>query len=278
MPLQGYPSLTRTLPGPSVETDPMTNLSPASRSPGCFIRPAPAACRVLRLAAIVLLAAGALAAGSDPAAAGNWQQRQQRTFPFLWRAPREVLDHVAVIVRERELLAVVGTGGSVLRTRLAAGETVIWRGEGGGVAMVMTDRRLFGVTARSQGWSESNFRVNEVIPEEGLLGGRVAAAASDERIFGIDAVRGILVEREIGPNELLLGARVGENVLVLATDRSVVGLSGFAGGFYTASLGVHEKVEALDAHGDFATVVTSRRLLVFRASDGTWQERELSLR
>jgi hypothetical protein len=58
----------------------------------------------------------------------------------------------------------------------------------------------------------------------------------------------------------------------------VLGLSPFRGGFFEAKLQLNERYEGTDAVANTATVRTSRRLLIFRAPTGTWEERRLDLR
>lgn len=213
-----------------------------------------------------------------PPASPAFFPRHAQPFPHQWYPQQQLLDQMQLIVRDSEILAVGSATAAVLRQRRIAGEEIIWQGASGGVALVITDRRLLSVTSRSADWTETRLRVHEVHPAEAMLGSRVAGTASDKRLFGIDLSRGVLVTHELGANEEILGSRVGENLLVFVTDAHVIGLSGFASGFFSRSIGVREEVESIAVSGDFATVVTSRRLLIFEARTGNWLEQNLTLR
>ena len=86
-----------------------------------------------------------------------------------------------------------------------------------------------------------------------------------------------LVEYRLGPREQVVVARAGENVAVVVTDRKALGLSPFRGGFFAASLTIGDQIEAVTAESNLATVTSSRRVLIFRATTGTWEERSRDL-
>ena len=50
------------------------------------------------------------------------------------------------------------------------------------------------------------------------------------------------------------------------------------GGFFDRKLQLGERLESLEARANLATLTTSRRLLVFRATTGGWEARSLDLR
>ena len=80
------------------------------------------------------------------------------------------------------------------------------------------------------------------------------------------------MERTLGPREQVLAADASGAVAVIVTDRRALGVSPFKGGFFEAKLSVEERLEAVSATGNFATVRTSRRLLTFQAATGVWVE------
>jgi hypothetical protein len=70
----------------------------------------------------------------------------------------------------------------------------------------------------------------------------------------------------------VIAADASGAVVVIVTDRRALGVSPFAGGFFSTALRVEESVEAVAATGNVATVRTSRRLLTFQAAGGIWVE------
>lgn len=181
------------------------------------------------------------------------------------------------MVLDREILAIDVRGGGQIRADLEIGEQVRWTGSRGRVGMALTDRRLLAVSTVSGAWQSEDYRRTESPDGDPLLGARVALAATNVRLIGFDGGSGNLVETVLGPNEDLLERAVDQNVAVAVTERRVLGLSPFRGGFFSATLHLGETLETVTATSDTATVRTSRRLLIFRAPTGTWEERRLDL-
>ena len=65
---------------------------------------------------------------------------------------------------------------------------------------------------------------------------------------------------------------------VVVTDRNLLGLSPFTGGFFTTDFHVREKLERVSLAPNLATVTTNRRYLVFRADTKIWVERKRTLK
>jgi len=64
---------------------------------------------------------------------------------------------------------------------------------------------------------------------------------------------------------------------VVVTDRREFGMSPFAGGFFETSVLLNERLESVNADSNLATVTTDRRVLIFRAPSGSWEERRRTL-
>jgi hypothetical protein len=77
----------------------------------------------------------------------------------------------------------------------------------------------------------------------------------------------------LGPRERLLASQVGTNVAVFATERSALGLSAHKGGFFPVQLSSAERIQSITTAANLATLTTNRRVLIFRAPTGTWEER-----
>jgi hypothetical protein len=156
-------------------------------------------------------------------------------------------------------------------------ESVIWKGARGKVGVIITDQRLLAVATRSGSWQEADYRRAELRPESALLGDRLALAITSERVLGFDGGSGNLIEYRLKPREQILAARAGDNVAVVVTDRQALGLSPFLGGFFNVPLEIGDPIEALSAESNVATLTAGSRVLIFRATTGTWEERSRDL-
>lgn len=191
--------------------------------------------------------------------------------------PRVPLGDLLELVFERREVIAFGAEGGSLAERLEVGEQVQWHGTQGAVGVVLTNRRVLAVAAISASWQEMRFERAERPPGEALLGDRVALIATSERAFGFDGGSGNLIEYRFGPQESLVATRTGANVGVVVTDRKLLGISPFVGGFFTTSLQVRERLEKINPGPNLVTVTTDRRYLVFRSDSTIWTERNRSL-
>jgi hypothetical protein len=187
----------------------------------------------------------------------------------------DVLD---ILVVDRDLLAIDAAGGGQTAARLRLNETVLWKGSRGKVGVIITDQRFLAVATQSGSWQEIDYRRTEQRPESALLGERVALAITSERVLGFNGGSGNIAEYHLGPREQLVVARVGENVGVVVTDRKALGLSPFLGGFFSTPIALGDRFEAVTAESNFATLTGRRRVLIFRATTGSWEERKRDLR
>ncbi|TFH25464.1 MAG: hypothetical protein E4H03_00650 [Myxococcales bacterium] len=189
-----------------------------------------------------------------------------------------VLDLIDVIVHRREVIAVdPSAAGGTRRAPLMVGEKVLWSGARGKVALVVTDRRLLGITTAHGGWRALRFKVHESEPKAILLGDRVALVLTGMRAIGLSSAGKGFAESLIGTTESPYDVVVGDNVAAFITDRRVVALSGFFPHFAEQQIGVHEDVEFTSTLPNFVSVGTRERMLVFRGTTGAWQAERVSL-
>src|SRR3990172_8006270 len=117
---------------------------------------------------------------------------------------------------------------------------------------------------------------DDVSPLADLL--QIVVRPRELRAIGFDGGSGNLVTSSLGPRERVVHDATAENVGVIVTDRRALGVSPFVGGFFEVKLQTGEAFEALVAAANLATLTTSRRILIFRAETGSWEERQLDLR
>jgi hypothetical protein len=187
-------------------------------------------------------------------------------------------DVLEVLVLDRQLLAVDARGGGQKEVALRLEERVLWTGARGRVGVALTDQRVLAVAVASGAWQETARQIDEELPEEALLGDRVALVATSRRVLGFDGGSGNFVESRLGVRERVLALRAGQNVAVVVTDRRALGLSPMVGGFFEAKINLVERFESLTAAANLATVTTDRRVLIFRAPSGSWEQRLRTLR
>ena len=187
-------------------------------------------------------------------------------------------DVLAVVVVQRQVLAIDARGGGQTSEKLRLNEEVLWTGSRGVIGVALTDQRILAATTESGSWSEIKLHRTESAPEDALLGERVALMVTDERIIGLNGGSGNLVEARLGLRESILVRRIGENVGAVVSNRRALGLSPFAGGFSEIALGLKERVESVNTNSNLATIVTDRRILIYRSPSGSWEERRLNLK
>lgn len=186
-------------------------------------------------------------------------------------------DQIEIVFEARDVIAFGAQGGSK-SIRLELGEEVIWYGVQGAVGIVLTDRRVLAVSTNSGDFNEMRYLRGERPADVALLGDRVALLTTTERALGFDGGSGNIVEYRLGPQETLLAMRADANIGVVVTDRNLLGLSPFTGGFFTTDFHVREKLERVSLAPNLATVTTNRRYLVFRADTKIWVERKRTLK
>jgi hypothetical protein len=216
----------------------------------------------LRLLALVLLGSATPAARAEPTTPSQ--------VPLA-----EVLE---LMLLDGTLLAIDANRGGQVSEDLRIGESVLWYGARGKVGVAITTRRILSVATGSGSWQEVDYAQNEVPPTTAVLGDRVALVLTNLRALGMNGTGGNLVEYRFGPRERVLGSRVGNNVAVVATDRAALGVSPFVGGFFRVKIGVGERIESITTGTSVATLTTDRRVLIFRTTTGTWEERNRDLR
>lgn len=182
-------------------------------------------------------------------------------------------DVLEILVVDRELLAIDGASGGQTTARLRLNEVVHWKRARGKVGVIITDQRVLAVATQSASWQEIDYGRNELRPQSALLGERVALLITSERVLGFNGESGSLIEYRLGPREKVVTVRAGDNVGVVVTDRQALGLSPFLGGFFSTPIGLNDQIESVSAESNVATLTGARRILIFRATTGSWEER-----
>ncbi len=187
-------------------------------------------------------------------------------------------DILEVLLIDRDLVAVDARSGGQLTLRLRLEENVVWMGSRGSVGVAFTDQRILAVAADTASWKRVERFQAEVLPDQALLGDRVALIITSRRVLGFSGPAGRFLESRLILHERVLAPRTGKNVAVAITDRRALGMSPQAGGFFETPIQLKERLESVRAASNLATVTTNRRLLIFRGPFGSWEERRRELR
>lgn len=182
---------------------------------------------------------------------------------------------IDMLLHGRDLHAIDGTR---LRTfPLMRNEKVLWIGTADRLAVAVTDNRLIAITTQWKEWQTRRFGVHESLPTTVLAGDDFVLAVTDDRVLSISDHGASFVEKQLGPYEQVADIVIGDRVGLVLTDRRAIGFSGRHASLVDEPVGIHEELFRARSSFDFATVVTSKRLLFFDAPSGSWQSHRVSL-
>ena len=179
------------------------------------------------------------------------------------------IDHIG-----RYLYAFDSEGGGRNKLELELRENVEFLQARGRVGLVVTNRRLLAISAGRGGWRSLPLQIAERERTHEWLSSRIALVVTPRRILGFDAGIGTWVEVGVGPLEDVEQASVSSSTAVVLTGNNAYGLSPDVGGFFVEPLQIHEQIESVSANGTIGRVLTSRRLLIFKSTTGTWTSTE----
>jgi hypothetical protein len=186
----------------------------------------------------------------------------------------ELEDVLQVKVLDREVIAYPATRSGRIFLRLEIGESVLWTGTRGRVAVVLTDRRMLGAGPGSSAWSIRRYISGEVPQVSAQLGKRIALVVTTKRALGFSSTDSRWMDREIEVGERVLLTEAGVSTGVVVTSRRALGFSPDRGGFFDVDIQIRERIEDVEAGSGLATVTTSRRVLVFRGRTGSWEAQQ----
>lgn len=194
----------------------------------------------------------------------------------LYPAELERVDVIAIESDGQDLFAFDSLTGRRTTIRLELGEEILFEASRGRVGLVLTDRRALGV-APGIAWRELRYRLQESVPEIGLVEDQIAMVVTSRRVLGFVG-RGLWVEEGFSPHESAEAVRAGVAVGVVVTNRRALGLAADRTRFISIDFQVKESVESINARDTLVTVRTNRRILVFSAPNGSWsvQKRKIN--
>jgi len=187
----------------------------------------------------------------------------------------ERVDVIAIERDGRDLFAFESVSGRRVTVRLELGEAILYEASRGRIGLVLTDRRALAVSAGTA-WKELRYRLQEGVPETGLIEDRIAVVLTDRRVLGFVS-RGTWVKANLSPGESAVAVRAGVAVGVVVTNRRALGLAVGRDQFVGIDLQVTESIQSVNARDTLVTVRTNRRILAFSAPNGIWSEQKLKI-
>lgn len=187
----------------------------------------------------------------------------------------ERIDVIAIEIDDRDVFAFDALSGRRSRLRLEIGEKVYFSESRGRVGLLLTDRRALGI-APGIDFQETRYRIQEGIPEVGLIEDRIALVVTGRRALGFVGASGWIEER-FSPQESAEALRVGAAAGIVATNRRALGLAPDGVSFVSTNFRIKEKLESVSAQDTLVSVRTNRRILVFSAPRSFWTAQDRTL-
>lgn len=184
--------------------------------------------------------------------------------------PGSLSDQVSVLAFDKEVLAVDARTGAPIGQRLRLNEDALRIHSQGLLAVVETQIRLFGFSARTRNWSEKALRLNESAPLDVRTSDRLALVVTDKQVHLFDGRTGVWTSGNIPPNETVLRAGVGLNVAAAVTKYRAMAYSAVTGGFFVQSLFKAQPSPELAVGDNTVTVVDTGRILTFVSGANRW--------
>jgi hypothetical protein len=186
----------------------------------------------------------------------------------------EIEDQLDVLEVDRRLISVNAASGAIVETNLEIGERVLRIESQGLVGVAATNARLLGITAKSRRFKPLRYRIEEreALPDAVHVADRVVLVPFPHRVVALAATSAAWSQLSLGSREQLRTVVADANLGAVVTDRRAVAFSHASGGFVGVALSPKEYIESLSLEESSVTLVTSRRVLIFRAGAPLWTD------
>lgn len=180
-------------------------------------------------------------------------------------------DRVDVLRLDRRLVALDAAGASLAELDLELGEEVLALESQGVLGIASTSARLLGFRSGDAGWHELRYRRSEREQPPGRLhlAERIALVALPARVVALTPSSRGWLELDLGPGERAERVLADTNLAAVVTSRRAIGVSA-PGGFAEIGLSPRESVETTSQQDSSISLLTQRRLLVYRAGSSLW--------
>jgi hypothetical protein len=191
---------------------------------------------------------------------------------FLWTFPLKGEDYIedSIDIQELDGDVIAIREGRVKLFDLPSQEKILRIGSKGYVGAVLTEKRFLVISKSSSGWHEISLKEKETQGPITLLSEYLALLVTVDRGICFDGKYNRLIELQRPANEEFLEVAVNKYIAVLVSSHYAFGLSVEGGGFNKITFRPDEYFETLKTKAHFATIRTTKRLLIFRKSDSSW--------
>ncbi len=183
----------------------------------------------------------------------------------------QIEDRIDILQTKRRLIAVDATGRAVSELDLEVGEEVLAVGSEGRLGVASTSTRLLGYRSGAPSWVELRYRISESPIERLYLEERVVLVTLPERIVALTASSKSWLELRLGPGERAESVFTDSNLGAVVTSRRAIALSDRTA-FVEIGLSPREQVETGSTSDSSISLLTQRRLLIYRAGSARWVE------
>jgi hypothetical protein len=190
---------------------------------------------------------------------------------FLWTSPLKCDDYIEDSIDIQEL------DGDVIAIRdrrvklfdIPSQEKILRIDSKGYVGALLTEKRFLVISKSSINWFEISLREKETQGAITLLSEYLALLVTVDRAICFDGKYNRLIELQRPANEEFIEAAVNKYVAVLVSSHYAFGLT-LGKEFNKIQFRPDEFFETLQTKAHFATIRTTKRLLIYRDSDSSW--------
>ena len=191
---------------------------------------------------------------------------------FVWALPLKGDDYIEDVIDIQELdgdVIAIREGRAILLD-LPAQEKILWSGSKGYIGAVLTNRRFLAISRSAIGWHEISLKEKETLEAITLLSEYLALLVTVDRGICFDGKNNRFIELQRPANEVFLKLAVNKYVAVVVSSHYAFGFALEGRAFNRIPFLPNEYFETLTTKAHFATIRTTKRLLIFRDSDSSW--------
>jgi len=191
---------------------------------------------------------------------------------FVWTFPLNGDDYIEDVIDIQQLDGdvIAIREGRVKLFDLPAQEKILWIGSKGYVGAVLTDKRFLVISKSSISWYEISLQEKETQGAIALLSEYLALLVTVDRGICFDGNNNRFIELQRPANDKFLEVAVNKYVAVVVSSHYAFGLALGGGEFNQIPFLPTEYFETLTTKANFATIRTTKRVLIFRDSDSSW--------
>ncbi len=189
-----------------------------------------------------------------------------------------VSEAIDIQVLDDKLLAIV-EGESILEETLKLDEEVLSKKTRGLVGLVVTTDRLLAVSTFTSNWIDEPLKLKEVDDKrpQAFISDFLILVVTVDRLLGFDSGGNNWVTADIPLYDRVIRAEIDRRVAVVVTTERAFGFAVDNAFFDPIKFRKGEEILSVQTSPFNINILTNRRLLVFKAATGVWQELDKDL-